>query len=88
MYPDIFESATFSILCRSGFRPHVFGESGIRIRNFLNPLSKEEIFEYVINPESCGRSFWITRLHLHLTGEERGKERPDGLGVETYDISD
>ena len=36
-YPDIFESATFS--CRFGFRLHVSGESGIRIRNFFNPLS-------------------------------------------------
>ena len=36
-YPDIFESATFS--CRFGFRVHVSGESGIRIRNFFNPLS-------------------------------------------------
>ena len=26
---------------------HVFGESGIRIRNFLNPLSRVEI--YVLN---------------------------------------
>ena len=32
-------------LCGSGFRSHVSGESGIRIRYFLNPLSKEEIFE-------------------------------------------
>ena len=38
------------------FRPHVFGESSIRIRYFLNPLSREEIFEYVINPELRGRS--------------------------------
>ena len=36
-YPDIFESATFS--CRFGFLLHVSGESGIRIRNFFNPLS-------------------------------------------------
>ena len=26
-------------LCRFGFRPYVSGESGIRIRNFFNPLS-------------------------------------------------
>ena len=67
-------------LCGSGFRSHLCSESGSRrIRNFLNPLSKEEIFKYVINQESCGRSVWITRPHL-LTGGERGEERPDGLG--------
>ena len=27
------------------FRPHVSGELGIRVRNFLNPLSRVEIFE-------------------------------------------
>ena len=36
-------------------RPHVSGESGIRIRNFLNPLSRMEISEYAMNPEWCGR---------------------------------
>ena len=36
-------------------RPHVSGESGIRIRNFLNPLSRVEKFEYAMNSESCGR---------------------------------
>ena len=38
-----------------GFRPHIFGESGIRIRNVLNPLFRVEIFEYTMNPESCER---------------------------------
>ena len=28
---------------------------GVRIRNFLNPLSRVEIFEYALNPEICGR---------------------------------
>ena len=37
------------------FSPHVSGESGIRTRNFLNPLSIMEIFEYAMNLESCGR---------------------------------
>ena len=37
------------------FRPHLSGESGIRIRNFLSPLSRVEIFEYGMNPESYGR---------------------------------
>ena len=60
-------------LCGSGFRSHVFGKSGRRIRNFLNPLSREEIFKYVINPESCGRC-----RHL-LTRGGRGEEMPDGL---------
>ena len=37
-----------------GFRPHgVPDESGIRIRNFLNPTSRVEIFEYAMNPDSC-----------------------------------
>ena len=66
-------------LCGSGFRLRVSGESSIRIRNFLNPLSREEIFKYVINPESCGRSIWnVTRRNL-LTREGRWGERPDGL---------
>ena len=38
-----------------GFRPLVPHESGIRICNVLNPLSKVEIFEYAMNQESCGR---------------------------------
>ena len=38
-----------------GFRPHVSGESDKWIRNFLNHVSRVEIFEYVMNPESCGR---------------------------------
>ena len=36
-----------------GFRSHVSGESGIRIRNVLNPLSSVEICEYAMNSESC-----------------------------------
>ena len=36
-------------------RPHVSGESGVRIRNFFNPLSRMEIFKHALNPESCGR---------------------------------
>ena len=38
-----------------GFLPHVSGASVIRIRNFLKPLSRVEIFEYASNPESCRR---------------------------------
>ena len=34
-----------------GFRPHVSGESGIRIRNFFNPLSRVEIFGYAVKTE-------------------------------------
>ena len=62
-------------LCGSGFRAHVSGESGSRrIRNYLNPLSREEIFEYVLNPESCGRSIWIaTRRHLLTRQGARGR---------------
>ena len=37
-------------------RPHVSGEFGLRIRNFLNPLSRVEIFEYATSTASCGRS--------------------------------
>ena len=29
--------------------------AGIWIRNFFNSLSRMEIFEYAMNPESCGR---------------------------------
>ena len=43
-----------------GFRPHgVPDESGIRIRNFLNPTSRVEIFEYAMNPDSCRPLIWI-----------------------------
>ena len=42
-------------LCGYGFRPHVSGESGRKICEFLNPHSRVEIFEYAMNPESCGR---------------------------------
>ena len=52
-YPDIFNPLFF--LSGFGFRPQVSGESGIRIRKFLNPLSIMEIFEYTMNRESCGR---------------------------------
>ena len=38
-----------------GFRPYVFGVSFIRIRNFLNLLSRVKIFEYAMNPKSCER---------------------------------
>ena len=42
-----------------GFHPHVSGESGIRIRNFLNPLSRVQIFEYGMNPELRRRQILI-----------------------------
>ena len=32
------------------FRAHLSGESGMRNRNFLSPLSRVEIFEYAMNP--------------------------------------
>ena len=37
------------------FNPQLFlsSESRIRIRNFLDPLSRVEIFGYAVNPESC-----------------------------------
>ena len=48
-------SGCFWICNFFGFRPHVSGESGIQIRNFLNPPSRVEIFEWAMNEESCGR---------------------------------
>ena len=36
-------------------RLHVTDESGIRIRNVLNSLSRVEIFQYAMSPESSGR---------------------------------
>ena len=42
-YPDIFEFATFSFRIH-GFRSHVYGETGRRVSNFLNPLSRVAIF--------------------------------------------
>ena len=38
---------------KQGFCPHVSGEAGIRFRNFWNPLSTVESFEYARNLESC-----------------------------------
>ena len=43
-------------LCGFGFRPDVSSESSKRIRNFLNPLSRMDIFEHAVNPESCAVS--------------------------------
>ena len=43
------------LLSGFGFRPHVSGESGIRIRNFLNLLSRVEIFVYAMTSQSCER---------------------------------
>ena len=54
MYPNIFESATFS------FRIRVLStrirQIRMRIRNFLNPLSRVEIFESANNLEPFGRA--------------------------------
>ena len=47
-------------------RPHVSGESGIRIRNFLNPLSRVEKFEYAMNSESCGRYIRTIRTFFFI----------------------
>ena len=41
-------------LCGFGFQPHVSGESEKRNRDFLNLLSRVEIFEYAMNPERRG----------------------------------
>ena len=45
-------------------RAHVSGESGLQLRNSLNPLSRVEFFEYAMSPESCGRyirTFFLNR---------------------------
>ena len=61
-------------LCGSGFRPHVFGESGSRrIRNFLNPLYKSGIVWTLSLNHTSPYPNWGG-------GGERGEERPDGLG--------
>ena len=39
-------------------------ESGIHIRNFLNALSRVEIFEYAMNPQSCERL-----IRIFLSGD-------------------
>ena len=53
-YPDIFESETFSFRIRlSSTR---IRRIRMRIRNFLNPLSRVEIFESANNLEPCGRA--------------------------------
>ena len=46
-----------------GFCPHVSGESGIRIRNFFNPLYRVEILNMPWNLESCGR---LIRIFLSV----------------------
>ena len=38
------------------FRPHVSGESNLRIRKLLNPPSRVETFESDIFSDTCGRS--------------------------------
>ena len=43
-----------------GFRSHASGESGIRIRNVLNPPSSVEICEYAMNSKSCIR--WRNKI--------------------------
>ena len=43
-YPGIFQSATFSLRIRLPFT-HISGESGVRIRNLLDPLSRVEILD-------------------------------------------
>ena len=50
-----------------GSHPHVSCESGMRIRNFLNPLSRVQIFEYGMNPELCGRQIRIFFLSGDVT---------------------
>ena len=57
-YPDILFLSGFS------FRPHVSGEAGIRIRNFLNPLVRVEIFEEAMIPEK-----WSAKCGFFLFGE-------------------
>ena len=39
-------------LCGYGYRPHVSGESGRRICNFLNPLSRVDIFRNRVDAKS------------------------------------
>ena len=48
--PRIFLNAQL-FLSGYRYRPHVSVEQGIWIRNFLNLLSREEIFESAMNPE-------------------------------------
>ena len=53
-YPDIFESATFSFRIRlSSTR---IRRIRMRIHNFLNPLSRVEIFESANSLEPCERA--------------------------------
>ena len=53
-------------LSRYGFRPHVSGESGIRILNVLNRL-------LILNPESCGRQMRIFFIISCLTRSYKSK---------------
>ena len=42
--------------CGLASRPHVSGEYGWWIRNFLKTLPRVDFFEYAVNTASCGRS--------------------------------
>ena len=53
-YSHIFESATFSFRIRLSSTP--IRRIRMRIRSFLNPLSRVEIFESANNLEPCGRA--------------------------------
>ena len=50
-YRDIFESATFFFGFAFRLRRYI-----ARLRNFLNSISRVELFEYAKNPEKYGRS--------------------------------
>ena len=46
----------YTFLSGYTFRPHTTGESDLRIRKLLNPLSRVETFESDIFSDTCGRS--------------------------------
>ena len=46
----------YTFLSGYAFRPHTIGESDLRIRKRLNPLSRVENFDSEIFSDTCGRS--------------------------------
>ena len=77
-YPDILTPQLF--LCGFGFRPHVAGESAIRIRNFLNPLSRVEMFEYATNPQDRALALVVQKLDaIHRIIDHYPRDNSNGF---------
>lgn len=63
-------------LCRFGFQPYISDESGRKICNFFNLLSRVETFEYAVNPEPPGQKKKILADFYYVF-----KTNPRGLNL-------